>query len=237
LNYTPFRAVALSAATAISLSIISLVHVRADVTASTPEITSANTESQRQPAVKSNDSDGGVIPSSTFSVAPTAAVAGGSRHGTRGEYLARTALSYRGLRYRFGGESVRGGFDCSGLVREVCAKWGIYLPRAANAQFGAGKPVSRAALEPGDLVFFKNTYKRGLSHVGIYIGHNLFLHAAGRRQGVLVSSLFSAYHLNHWAGARRLDLSKLPAASGSEKVSGPVTIDMTDDDSWLKDVD
>lgn len=129
----------------------------------------------------------------------------------RGGTLARTALSYRGLPYRWGGTSPRSGFDCSGLVQTVCAKWGIYLPRCAGEQIHKGIPVKRDQLEAGDLVFFKNTYKRGLSHVGIYVGEGWFIHAAGRHRGVMLSRLDQGYHKKHWYGARRLDLSRLPA--------------------------
>jgi len=130
----------------------------------------------------------------------------------RGENIARTALAYRGVPYRFGGRSAQSGFDCSGLVQAVCAKWGIYLPRVAGAQFGKGTPVKPDALRPGDLVFFQGTYKRGLSHVGIYIGEGKFVHAAGRGKGVMISSLSDPYHHKHWAGARRFDLKQLPKA-------------------------
>ena len=137
------------------------------------------------------------------------------RHATRGQYLARTALAYRGVPYRWGGRSPRSGFDCSGLVQAVCAKWGILLPRLGGEQYHAGVPVKPADLQPGDLVFFKNTYKRGISHVGIYIGENCFVHAPGRGKYVCISRL-DGYHKNHWAGARRLNLSKLPPVSGEQ---------------------
>ena len=129
---------------------------------------------------------------------------------SRGENIARTALAYRGMPYRFGGRSARSGFDCSGLVQTVCAKWGLYLPRVAGAQFAHGAHVSPSELMPGDLVFFKGTYKRGLSHVGIFIGEGHFIHAAGVRKGVRISVITDSYYVQHWAGARRLDLTRLP---------------------------
>ena len=75
------------------------------------------------------------------------------------------ALQYLGVKYRWGGESPKTGFDCSGLVAYVYAQLGIQLPHSAAAQYGLGAPVPRDDLQPGDLVFFN-----GLSHVGIYIG-------------------------------------------------------------------
>ncbi len=133
-------------------------------------------------------------------------------HISRGENIARTALAYRGVPYRFGGRSPQSGFDCSGLVQAVCAKWGLYLPRVAGAQFTKGTAVKPADLQPGDLVFFQGTYKRGISHVGIYIGENQFVHAAGHGKGVRISSLSDTYNQRHWAGARRFDLKQLPKA-------------------------
>lgn len=133
---------------------------------------------------------------------------------SRGYPLAQTALSSRGIPYRWGGTNLRTGVDCSGLVQAVCAKWGILLPRAARAQYKMGVSVKPQDLQPGDLVFFKNTYRRGLSHVGIYIGANHFIHAAGRGKGVRLSRIDTGYHKQHWAGARRLDLSKLPMVPG-----------------------
>ena len=104
------------------------------------------------------------------------------------------------------------------------ARWGIVLPRAARAQYQRGQPVAKADLQAGDLVFFKNTYRRGLSHVGVYIGNGYFVHAATRRQGVVMSRLDAGYHSKHWAGARRLDLSKLPPAPGEETEAAKVRV-------------
>ena len=133
-----------------------------------------------------------------------------SRSLSRGQVLARTASSFRGSPYRFGGRSAKTGFDCSGLVQVVCQKWGVYLPRVASQQYRMGVAVKKTDLQAGDLVFFQNTYKRGLSHVGIYLGENRFVHAATRKKGVIISRLDSGYHLAHYYGARRLNLSKLP---------------------------
>jgi cell wall-associated NlpC family hydrolase len=64
--------------------------------------------------------------------------------------------------------------------------------------------VSLADLQPGDLVFFKNTYRRGISHVGVYAGRNKFIHASNSRLGVTVTPLSDPYYQLHYAGARRL---------------------------------
>jgi cell wall-associated NlpC family hydrolase len=118
--------------------------------------------------------------------------------------VVQAAYSLRGTRYVMGGTS-RSGFDCSGFVRYIlsCAD-GVQLPRTAEEQFYNGTPVSRDQLRPGDLVFFKNTYKRGISHVGIYTGNGKFVHAANPHKGVREDSLDETYYANHYAGARRV---------------------------------
>jgi len=116
--------------------------------------------------------------------------------------LIDTALACRGARYVRGGTNL-GGFDCSGFVRYVYQKYGISLPHSSRAQAGHGIAISRDELQPGDLVFFE-THSRGISHVGIYIGNDRFVHAASRGRGVTVDSLSSAYYSPRYRGARRL---------------------------------
>ena len=116
----------------------------------------------------------------------------------------QAAYAFRGTRYVMGGTS-RSGFDCSGFVRYILgATNGVDLPRTATEQYYHGAPVPNAQLQPGDLVFFKNTYKRGISHVGIYAGAGRFIHAANPHRGVQMDSLNSTYYAHHFAGARRV---------------------------------
>jgi cell wall-associated NlpC family hydrolase len=116
----------------------------------------------------------------------------------------RVAARYAGTPYVWGGES-RYGFDCSGFIIRVMRDLGYHaLPHSAAEQFKYGKPIAQAMLRPGDLVFFANTYKPGISHVGIYIGKRRFIHAASTRQGTIVSSLDTQPYSRKYAGARRL---------------------------------
>jgi cell wall-associated NlpC family hydrolase len=71
-------------------------------------------------------------------------------------------------------------------------------------QYYYGSKISDDQLRPGDLVFFRNTYRHGISHVGIYIGNGNFVHAANPRNGVTVDALDSSYYAEHFAGARRV---------------------------------
>jgi cell wall-associated NlpC family hydrolase len=132
---------------------------------------------------------------------------------TRGAYLAATARKYVGLPYVWGGESPTGGFDCSGLVQYVCRTWGISVPRTAAEQYHVGRQVSFMDLEPGDLVFLANTYKPGVSHVGIYIGDGLWVQAAGTGIGVIVGDV-PYWDAGSGPGARRLNLARLPRVAG-----------------------
>lgn len=117
--------------------------------------------------------------------------------------IAQMALAYRGAPYVSGGTGEYG-FDCSGFVKFLYAKQGIKLPHESRAMFNCGTPVSRDNLQAGDILFFVNTYRRGISHVGLYIGDNKFIHASTHRSGVKVSDLDEAYYRGHYFGAKRI---------------------------------
>lgn len=120
----------------------------------------------------------------------------------RNERIARSALSFRGTPYRMGATG-RGAFDCSGFMMYLFDKAGLQLPRTAAEQYLKGTPIPKDQLKPGDLVFFKNTYKHGVSHVGIYIGDGQFCHASSGGHAVRTDNLSKDYYVHHWAGARR----------------------------------
>lgn len=131
-------------------------------------------------------------------------------HGSRADVVVQ-ALSLLGTPYRFGGSSPELGFDCSGLVRHVfAAVLNRDLPRRSEEISGVGHPVSRAELQPGDLVFF-DTLKRAFSHVAIYIGEGRFVHAPARNGRVRVEGLDDRYWAARFSGARRV-MEPLPMA-------------------------
>ena len=145
-----------------------------------------------------------------------------NRRLSRGEYVARQALSFRGVPYRFGGRS-RNGVDCSGLIQTVWKKYGLMLPRTSVEQFKTGIPVPKDKMKPGDLVFFKNTYKRGISHVGIFVGEGKFVHAANSRKGVILLVILSRQRKTVWGGsseAAALGKRRQAAAGASRESSG-----------------
>lgn len=113
------------------------------------------------------------------------------------------ATSLLGTRYRWAGESPETGFDCSGFVKHVFGRFGVYLPHSADAQSYYGVPVSRYELKPGDLLFFC-TEGYGIDHVGIYLGEGRFIHASSSRGCVRCNSLYESYWSSHFVTARRL---------------------------------
>jgi cell wall-associated NlpC family hydrolase len=115
-----------------------------------------------------------------------------------GDKVVKYAERFLGVRYVYGGSSPRSGFDCSGLVRYVYGHFGVRLAHSSYAQFGSGFRVRRGGLKPGDLVFFD-----GLGHVGIYIGHNKFIHAPHSGSRVKIEQLGGGSS-SRLDGARRL---------------------------------
>ncbi len=115
------------------------------------------------------------------------------------------ARSQIGRRYVYGGESPERGFDCSGLIRYISSLLDIRLPRTADQQSRTGLHVARdtSALLPGDLVTFG---KGRISHIGIYVGNNRYIHASPTAGRVIESDLVRppAPRLKPWAGVRRL---------------------------------
>jgi cell wall-associated NlpC family hydrolase len=132
------------------------------------------------------------------------AAAKGQRHGN-GELrkaIITTARSYVGVPYRWGGESPRTGFDCSGLTMVVYRINGLDLPRSSRQQWKVGISIDRRQLRKGDLVFFATGGGSKVSHVGIYTGGDKFLHAPGRGRQIQISSLSSKYYRARYVGAR-----------------------------------
>lgn len=121
-----------------------------------------------------------------------------------GQTFARQALAYRGRPYIMGSASPARGFDCSGLIYFMLRQRGYNPPRTAAGLSHYGISVPRNQLQPGDIILFANTYKRGISHVGIYMGNNNFVHAANPRRGVSTDSLSSRYYSGKYWGARRI---------------------------------
>jgi cell wall-associated NlpC family hydrolase len=115
-----------------------------------------------------------------------------------GERVVSYAKRLIGTPYRYGGTSPRSGFDCSGFVRYVYSHFGISLPHSSFADIVRGRSVGRGQLEPGDLVFFDSA-----GHVGIYVGHDSFIHAPHSGTVVRISTM-SGWYGARFVGARRV---------------------------------
>jgi cell wall-associated NlpC family hydrolase len=136
------------------------------------------------------------------SAAPSAAAESGVL-GQAQEIVLR-ALSFIGVRYKWGGTSPDTGFDCSGLIRYVYSQvTGQSLPGNAREISQVGESIDRSELQPGDLVFF-NTLRRPFSHVGIYLGDSRFVHAPSRGGKVEIVNMTDRYWKTRYNGARRL---------------------------------
>jgi cell wall-associated NlpC family hydrolase len=116
--------------------------------------------------------------------------------------LVKTAETFIGIPYLWGGTSVEKGFDCSGLTMTVYQLNGLDLPRYSGHQFQAGNSVSINNLQPGDLVFFCTRRKGIISHVGIFIGNGQFIHAPSEGKTIRKESLSAPYYKARYAGAR-----------------------------------
>jgi hypothetical protein len=118
--------------------------------------------------------------------------------------LIEIAKEYLGVPYKYGGTTAKG-FDCSGYTKFVFEKIGIELPRISADQAKEGTKIeNKDDLDPGDLVFFKNTTsKKGITHVGIYIGDNEFVSATSSK-GIAIVSMDNSYWKPKYVYATRV---------------------------------
>lgn len=119
--------------------------------------------------------------------------------------IVREAERWIGTPYRYGWSQRRKGTDCSGMIMVIYQeKAGVRLPRNSAGQQQFCQPLQRSELQPGDLVFFSpSTRRRRVSHVGIYIGNDRFIHASASR-GVMISELSQRYFDTHFHSAGRV---------------------------------
>lgn len=118
------------------------------------------------------------------------------------QHLIKTAKRFLGVPYKWGGESAREGFDCSGLAMTVYRLNGMKLPRNSRQQYRAGRSVQRGELQPGDLVFFATKGGKRINHVGIYLGNDRFIHAPRTGKTIRVASLQNRYFVKRYRGGR-----------------------------------
>jgi len=120
-----------------------------------------------------------------------------------GDEVAVRAIAQVGKPYRYGGADLEG-FDCSGLVFFIHRELGVTVPRTAAEQYAASQPVNVQRLEPGDLLFFRTTKAKRVSHVGIYAGEGRFIHAPQTGRDIELRDLSDQYYGPRLVGAGRL---------------------------------
>jgi cell wall-associated NlpC family hydrolase len=132
--------------------------------------------------------------------------------------LVTYARAQLGVRYRFGGASPERGFDCSGLIKYIMARFEMPLPRTARAQASIGVVVDRdtSQLQPGDLLLFSAREQGPVSHIGIYVGNGRFIHASSVARRVIETPLSRppAPRIKLWSGVRRIPVAPEPAPLG-----------------------
>lgn len=120
----------------------------------------------------------------------------------RGNEVALYALGLIDTGYRFGGKNPEAGLDCSGMVSHVYRQAAGFSMNGSAADIARhGQEVNRQGLRPGDLIFF-NTLNRPLSHVGIYIGDERFVHAPSSNGKVRIDRLDNRYYAQRYEMAR-----------------------------------
>ncbi len=142
--------------------------------------------------------------------------------GVRKSEIMDIIMDWLGTRYRYGGVTARG-IDCSAFMRLIYRETAnIELPRTARVQWLVGDHIQIDRLEFGDLVFFHTRRRYYVSHVGIYLGDNLFAHASSR-YGVTVSSLESKYYSKRFIGARRITPREIEELSRNKNQDSVLT--------------
>jgi cell wall-associated NlpC family hydrolase len=169
----------------------SICYIRSDYLDLT-EIPYENAASTKKPVFFVDGKSTGVAPSASALKGET----------TKASEIIAEAKRHIGTPYVWGGTTTKG-FDCSGYTQYVMKRCGITIPRTTTEQYKIGTFVSKSNLQPGDLVFLQNTYREGISHVGIYIGDGKMIHASSSK-GVVISDLSSSYYVEHYYGARRI---------------------------------
>ena len=162
---------------------------------------SAKPAATGEPATKSNEVKK-TAPAETTTAGSTPSAVPATAESFEKQKMMDNILAWMGTPYEYGGET-KSGIDCSAFTREMFRESaGISLPRSTTAQVKTGTPVTLENLKFGDLIFF-NTTGENPSHVGIYIGDDMFAHASVSF-GVTLSSMYSSYYKKRFTEARRV---------------------------------
>nr|WP_261788642.1 C40 family peptidase [Kingella denitrificans] len=163
----------------------------------------STTTSRTENTARSNDDEiGQIARQSSVTASPSPAVSSSAGRGDVDDLIG-SAMGFLGVAYRFGGASPSG-FDCSGFMQYIFRKaFAVNLPRTSAEQANVGVAVNRSQLQPGDMVFFRTAGSR-ISHVGMYIGNDRFIHAPRTGKRIEITSLSNRYWSARYATARRV---------------------------------
>jgi len=119
--------------------------------------------------------------------------------------MLKNAKNHLGEKYVWGGTKPNA-FDCSGYMQYLYSKEGVELPRTALAQSKVGKEINRFKLKKGDLLFFLTDKSRGIpvTHVGMYLGNDKFIHAASKKKGIIITPFSSSRYALLFVKAKRI---------------------------------
>jgi len=119
--------------------------------------------------------------------------------------MLKNAKNHLGENYVWGGTTPNA-FDCSGYMQYLYKKEGVELPRTAYEQSKVGKKISRFKVKKGDLLFFLTDKSRGIpvTHVGMYLGNDKFIHAASKKKGIIISSFSKSRYALLFVKATRI---------------------------------
>lgn len=118
--------------------------------------------------------------------------------------IAEYALEFIGTPYVYGGTDLNTGVDCSGFVYSIYQHFGITLLRNSASMYSQGVYVKKEDLQAGDLVFFNTGGNTNISHVGMYLGDNMYIHSSTYSTGVIVEDLYDDYSTSTYVGAKRI---------------------------------
>jgi NlpC/P60 family protein len=140
---------------------------------------------------------------------------------TDGNDIGDYASRFIGTPYVWGGDSLKKGVDCSGLIQQVFKHYGINLPRTTYDMIGEGKAVGLKGLRPGDLMFFDTSSRSGPDHVGIYLGNGKMIHAPRPGKSVEIVDVTKGYYVDTFVGGRRISGVHATGASDSDYEQSP----------------
>lgn len=144
-------------------------------------------------------------PNSGTPVVPVQARSEAAAPQANADDLIKSAMGLIGVAYRYGGTSARTGFDCSGFMQHIFRRsMGLNLPRTSAEQAKMGVHVNRSDLQPGDMVFFRTMGRGRISHVGLYIGNDRFIHSPRTGKRIEITSLSHKYWGAKYAFGRRV---------------------------------